>query len=276
MFNIVLAIALFREGPVMKRKLWKCAIPVFLCVRLFAPPAHANAMIPVIIAGWFGMFVALVPIIVIEWVVLTRVGAHIWESLLAMSVANLASTLAGIPLAFVLDIVVGMSTPLYDESWDPKDTWFREWMLPAGGVLLLIPFFLMSWWIEAPIAAWILDDLPAQIVNSAVRDANLVTYGLLAALLSAVLVMAIRKPSRASASRAVQTRRASKASVIGTEKAFEPVDPWRFAPWRFANERARQGIARLRAREGEIIRRKLAHAAGDVRDELALDHEKAA
>ena len=79
----------------MNRKMLGCAIPVFLCVLLFAPPAHANVMIPVIVAGWFGMFVALVPIIIIEWVVLTRVGAHIWESLLAMSVANLGSTLAG-------------------------------------------------------------------------------------------------------------------------------------------------------------------------------------
>jgi hypothetical protein len=260
----------------MKRKLWKCAIPVFLCVLLFATPAHANVMIPVIIAGWFGMFLALVPIIVIEWVVLTRIGAHIWGSLLAVSVANLGSTLVGIPLAIMLEIVVLAGTPLYREHWDPKDTWFREWMLPAGGVLLLIPFFLMSWWIEAPIAAWILDDLPTQFVNSAVRDANLVTYGLLATLLGAVLVMAIRKPSLASTSRAVQKRRASKASVIGTEKAFEPADPWRFAPWRLANERARRGIARLGGREGEIVRRKLSQVTGDVRDEVARDREKAA
>ncbi len=193
-----------------------------------------------------------------------------------MSVANLGSTLAGIPLAILLEIVVATSTPLYHRSWDPKDTWFREWMLPAGGVLLLIPFFLMSWWIEAPIAAWILDDLPTRIVDNAVRDANLVTYGLLAALLSTVLVIAIRKPSLASTSRGIQKRRPSKASVIGTEKAFEPADPWRFAPWRFANERARRGIARLSAKEGEIDRHKLVQSAGDLRDEPALDHEKAA
>ncbi len=260
----------------MKRKLWQCTIPVFLCVLLFATPAHANAMIPVIVAGWFGMFVALVPIIVIEWVVLSRIGAHVWESLLAVSVANLGSTLAGIPLAIVLEIVVAMNTSLYHETSDTKDTWFREWMLPVRGVLLLVPFFLMSWWIEAPIAAWILDDLPAQLVNSAVRDANLVTYGLLATLLSAVLVLAVREPSRASASRAVQTQRASKAFVVSTNKAIELVDPWRFAPWQSANERARQGIAKLKAKEGEIDRRKLPHVAGDVRDELALDREKAA
>jgi hypothetical protein len=88
--------------------------------------------------------------------------------------------------------------------------------------------------------------------------------------------MAIRKPSRASASRAVQTRPASKASVVSTEKAFEPVDPWRFAPWQSANERARQGIAKLKAEEGAIDSRKPPHIADDVRDELALDRHKAA
>ena len=260
----------------MTRKLRIPAILIFGAVLLFAPPAHANVMIPVIVAGWFGMFLALIPIIVIEWVVLARAGAHIWESLLAMSVANLGSTLAGIPLAIMLEIVVATNTPLYHESWDTKDTWFREWMLPAGGALLLIPFFLMSWWIEGPIAAWILDDLPTQIVDSAVRDANLVTYGLLAALLSTVLVIAIRKPSLAGTSGAIQKRRPSKASVIATEKVFEPADPWRFAPWRFANERARQGIARLRVKEDGIVGHELVHAAGDLRDEPALDHEKAA
>ena len=150
----------------MTRKLRIPAILIFGAVLLFAPPAHANVMIPVIVAGWFGMFLALIPVILIEWVVLTRAGAHIWESLLAMSVANLGSTLAGIPLAIVLEIVVATNTPLYHESSDTEDTWFREWMLPVGGVLLLIPFFLLSWWIEAPIAAWILDDLPAKFVDS--------------------------------------------------------------------------------------------------------------
>ncbi len=226
----------------MTRKLRIPAILIFGAVLLFAPPAHANVMIPVIVAGWFGMFLALVPIILIEWVVLTRVGAHIWESLLAMSVANLASTLAGIPLAFVLDIVVGMSTPLYDESWDPKDTWFREWMLPAGGVLLLIPFFLMSWWIEAPIAAWILDDHPTQFLDSAVRNANLITYGLLAALLCILLALTLRD------THASGYRNRDRAAEFEEDAAS-------VVPWALANDHAKRGMARLSAAEGRIALR---------------------
>jgi hypothetical protein len=243
----------------MTRKQWVPAVLIFCVVLLFPPSAHANAMVPIIVTGWFGMFLALVPIILIECVVLTRAGADIWGSLLAMSAANMGSTLAGIPLAIALEIVVVAGTPFYDESWDPKDTWFREWMLPAGALLLLVPFFLMSWWIEAPIAAWILDDLPTQFVDSAVRDANLVTYGILAALLSTVLVMAIWSPSHASTSRA------------GLEPASELADPWRFA-----NEQARRGIAGLRAKEDEIGSLKPVQPGTDSRDELALDREKAA
>ena len=243
----------------MTRKLRIPAILTFGAVLLFAPPAHANVMIPIIVTGWLAMFLVLVPVILIEWAVLMRSGAHFWESLMAMSVANLGSTLAGIPLAIALEIVVAMNTPLYHESWDPKGSRNRGWMVPVGGVLLLVPFFLLSWWIEAPIAAWILDDLPAQLVDTAVRNGNLVTYGILAALLSAVLVMAVRSTSHASNSRA------------DLEPVVEPEDPWRLA-----NERARRGIARLRAKEDEIVGHELVQTGTDARGEPALNHEKAA
>ncbi len=247
----------------MRRNMLRCAIPIFLAVLLFSPPAHANVMIPVIVAGWFGMFLALVPIILIESVVLARGGAHIWESLLAMSAANLGSTLVGIPLAIVLEIVVATNTPLYDESWDPKDTWFREWMLPAGGVLLLVPFFLMSWWIEAPIAAWILDDLPTRFVDAAVRDANLVTYWLLATLLCLLLAFSVRD---------------THATVYGNrDREAEPEeDAASIDPWTVANDHAKRGMASLRVAETWIDRKRRIHAVPDVRKSYDTSDEKAA
>jgi hypothetical protein len=260
----------------------RCAIPIFLAVLLFSPPAHANAMIPIIVAGWFGMFLALVPIILIESVVLTRVGAHIWESLLAMSAANLGSTLVGIPLAIVLEFVVATNTPLYDESGDPKDTWYREWMLPVGGVLLLIPFFLMSWWIEAPIAAWILDDLPTRFVDVAVRDANLLTYGLLAGLLGLLLALALRDTDAS-----VYRNRDREAEYVRSYATRQRDINLRHQPrpmhsiglhesWRLANEQARRGIASLGAAETRIDRKRLIHAVADVREFYDASDEKAA
>ena len=85
--------------------IWSAAIVIALT--LLAPPAHANAMIPFIVAGWFGMFLALVPIILIESAILVGVGAGVGEALLAMLVANLASTLVGIPLSIACEIGVG-------------------------------------------------------------------------------------------------------------------------------------------------------------------------
>ncbi len=266
----------------MTRKLRIPSILTFGAVLLFAPPAHANVMIPVIVAGWFGMFLALVPIIVIEWAVLTRVGTHIWESLLAMSAANLGSTLVGIPLAIVLEIVVGTNTPLYAESWKPKDTWFREWMLPVGGVLLLIPFFLMSWWIEAPIAAWILDDLPTRFVDAAVRDANLLTYGLLAGLLGLLLALALRDTpatvyrNRDRAAEYVRSY-ATRQRDIGLRQQPRPMHSIGLhESWRLANEQARRGIASLGAAETRIDRKRLIHAVADVREFYDASDEKAA
>ncbi len=266
----------------MRRNMLRCAIPIFLAVLLFSPPAHANAMIPIIVAGWFGMFLALVPIILIESVVLTRVGAHIWESLLAMSAANLGSTLVGIPLAIVLEFVVATYTPLYDESGDPKDTWYREWMLPVGGVLLLIPFFLMSWWIEAPIAAWILDDLPTRFVDVAVRDANLLTYGLLAGLLGLLLALALRDTDAS-----VYRNRDREAEYVRSYATRQRDINLRHQPrpmhsiglhesWRLANEQARRGIASLGAAETRIDRKRLIHAVADVREFYDASDEKAA
>lgn len=165
----------------MTRKQWIPAVLIFGMVMLISPPAHANVIIPVIVAGWFGMVLVLIPIILIEAAILMRIGAGMWESLLAMSTANIASTLAGLPLAIMLECKVAGPARLYDEDFD------HERMLPVVGVLLLIPFFFLSWWIEAPIAMWFLDELPSQMVNLAVRNGNLATYSILAVMLVCIL-----------------------------------------------------------------------------------------
>jgi hypothetical protein len=76
------------------------------------------------------------------------------------------------------------TTPLYDD--DVPNEW-NVWLFPAGGMLIMVPFFLLSWWIEAPIATLFLDEFPSRTVDHAVRDANLVTYAILALLIGGVL-----------------------------------------------------------------------------------------
>ena len=53
------------------------------------------------------------------------------------------------------------------------------WMIPAAGTFLLIPFFMVSWWSEYFVSKKIHKDLDNTLIKMAVRNANLITYGLL-------------------------------------------------------------------------------------------------
>ena len=228
----------------MTGKRWASTLLILGVVLMFPAPAHANAVLPMIIVGWLGMIPALIPIILVESAMLMRTGAHMGESILAMSAANLASTLVGIPLAIILEGTIGVLTrgalyrgALYHESWDRNERRLSKW-LPVGGVLLLIPFFLLSWWIEAPIAfRLLLDELPAGSVHHAVRDANLVSYSILALLIGGGLSRAVWRSAQPRANE----RHVDSAALLD--------------PWRIANRRAGRGIAKLKAKETKIARR---------------------
>ncbi len=206
----------------MTRKKWISAVLIFGAALLVSTPAHANAMLPLIIGGWLAMIPALVPIILIESAILMRIGTGMWQALIAMSAANLASTLVGIPLAIILEILVAGSTPLYGNH--ATHGW-SKWTLPVGGVLLLIPFFLLSWWIEALIAAWILDELPSYFVERAVRDGNIVTYSILAVLLGGVLTQEILNyAKRRKTEKDARVEELRSAKYVDLQPAEEGVD----------------------------------------------------
>ena len=61
----------------MTRKQWIPAVLIFGMVMLISPPAHANVIVPVIVAGWFGMVLVLIPIILIESAILMSIGAGV-------------------------------------------------------------------------------------------------------------------------------------------------------------------------------------------------------
>jgi hypothetical protein len=166
----------------MTRRIWRLPILVFAAVLLVSTPAHANVMLPLVVTGWVVLIPALIPIVLIESVVLVRYGVGFGESIFAMSSANIVSTVAGIPLAMALDASLGISNTLYDEEKEITD-----WRVPAGGMLLLIPFFFLSWWIEAPVASFILGDIAPEIVNLGVRDGNMISYACLGLLVGGSL-----------------------------------------------------------------------------------------
>ena len=262
----------------MRCNVLRYTIPMFLVVLLVSPPAHANVgLFPLWVVGWWAMFVALIPIIVIETIVLSvRAGTAFGESEFAATLGNLTSTVIGIPVAVIVHAIlrdcVGDKPARVETAWqkvrmvighiqyeDGEAMRIPDWMWPAGCLVLMVPCFLASWLIESWIARMLMGDYPERVLDQAVFEANLVSYGILVALLSALLVWNIWKPSLASTSRA------------GLESVAEQRDPWRFA-----NERARRGIARLKVAEAEIARQRPMRVATDVQRYEDACAEKAA
>ena len=73
--------------------------------------------------------------------------------------------------------------PHEDGEEEPK-----PWVLLTAALLLLIPFFFASWWIEYQIAKLMLSGIGPQHIDDAVFAGNLVTYGIMAFLLLGAFV----------------------------------------------------------------------------------------
>src|SRR6478672_7592675 len=72
----------------------------FACISMVgATPASANIGLPLVAVFLPPMWVALLPIILVEAVLISRLGRHpLPRTLVATAVANIASTIVGVPL----------------------------------------------------------------------------------------------------------------------------------------------------------------------------------
>jgi hypothetical protein len=161
----------------------------------------ADIGVPMIFVTLPLMAAALVPVILVEvWVgkpvLQTSYGRSAW----AFTVANVASTIIGIPVAwgftFGLEFLVGTTLgDLFSSNLSPgpvlkivevilMPAWLGPtdsdlyWAVPLAAMVMLIPSFFASWSIEA----FIIDKMVEPgwpIVHSATLKANLASYGLL-------------------------------------------------------------------------------------------------
>ena len=249
----------------MRRNIFRYGLWAFAAALLFASPAHANMIVPpLFFLSWMAMFLALLPIIVIEAIVLTvRAGTSLWEGGLTATLANLASTFIGIPLALVLHATfrefLGDAPDRFQTFWqkfrmvvghvqyaDVNEPVVRmpDWIWPAGALVLMVLFFLASWVSESWVARILLDTYPVEGLNQAVFEANLVSYGLLAGLFGVLLVLANRNSDH------------DDASTVDPELVFESAERLQIV-----GEHALRGFARLKATEAEIARRQHARLA---------------
>jgi len=185
----------------------------------------ADAGVPMIFLTFPAMLKLLVPIVLIEaWLYRRWVPLPTKAALTSSALANLASTLVGVPLAWgvmllfqlgILGSILSVSRldrgldrlngPLADvvltllaPAWLGPSA--KYWMVPLATIVLLVPTYFLSVWIEQLIVRRMVktsgvncpDFSPAQL-GVVVRNANLVSYGVLVFGSSVWLLVALVK-----------------------------------------------------------------------------------
>ena len=169
-----------------------------LCIFLCIPGvASANAGVPMIFLVMPALGLSIIPIIAIEAIYLSKILELTTSGAFKTTIiSNLVSTIVGIPLTWLLLVLIqmfaggggafGLDTTLgkvlsvtFQAAWLIPYESDLYWMIPVAGVVLLIPFFFVSWWSEYFVSKKILKEHSAQRVKIAVRNANIITYALL-------------------------------------------------------------------------------------------------
>jgi hypothetical protein len=170
----------------------------------------ANIGIPMIFPQFVLMVLAFGPVVLLESALLRRpLSLSRLSALKGAAVANLWTTLLGVPLAWLVMLIIGIvSTGGYALGLDSpakalvavtlQAAWlipYEEhlfWMIPAAATVLLIPCFVISVFIER----WVLQRrwkaTDSTLVRSAVLRANIWSYMLLLAAGSIWLIVSAR------------------------------------------------------------------------------------
>ncbi len=187
---------MLKGNAVHKRKV-KLLLP--LCILLCIPGvASANAGVPMIFLAMPALGLSIIPIIIIEAMFLSKkLELTTSSAFKTTTISNLVSTIVGIPLTWLLLVLIqmlaggggayGLDTTLgkvlsvtLQAAWLIPYESDLHWMIPVAGLVLLVPFFFASWWSEYFVTKKMLKEHSAQRVKIAVRNANIITYILLA------------------------------------------------------------------------------------------------
>ncbi len=164
-------------------------------IGVFLPPSRltGDAGIPMLAAAWPVLWILFVPVIFAEAAFARRYLALEWRPSLRLSlVANLWSTLAGVPLTWLALLMVGASLGGVTSTSRLATVLLFPvavvdgglWSLCAAGAALCIPFGLASIWIEAKVGIWRLGSAQAVAVKRWSWLANGTTYVVLMTVLA--------------------------------------------------------------------------------------------
>lgn len=169
----------------------------------------ANTGVPMIFPTVIGMVVVLPLVILLETALAFRtLKLPFWSFLGNMTMANVLSTLFGIPLTwgvlFLLQGITGgggepdlstFASKLFVVTWQSAYLTPSEleipWVSPAKALALLVPFFFASWWIEYRVLKAILEGTDKKLLRKVVRNVNLVSYAGMALFVIADLLRAV-------------------------------------------------------------------------------------
>lgn len=162
----------------------------------------ADVGIPMIVVQWPLMIGALIPVIIVEALLIRRwLQLSCRDAFIGVTKANLLSTLAGFPLAwlamFAIEMAVMLPLGLAADKWHWHffDSPFFQvvgfvigmawvgpaddggfWIVPLAAALLLIPSFYISVWLESKICRRTWPDIDSAVVRRGVFRANLASY----------------------------------------------------------------------------------------------------
>lgn len=168
----------------------------------------ANAGVPMLGVTWGMAWFTLIPVVFIESLVaLKSLGIGFRRSLVVTGSANIASTLVGIPLTWIaLAVLQGV---LGGGRWMPVGTPWQKilavssqpawlapyehelgWMIPGAALILCIPFYFASVFIEYLVICRMVTCQRRQVMRFCWL-ANLATYSLIAIFWGAILAASL-------------------------------------------------------------------------------------
>ena len=140
---------------------------------------------------------SIIPIIMIEAIYLQKtLKLSAKSAVKTVAISNIVSTAVGIPITWMILVVIQLITgggssygieTVYEKviavTWQAP--WLipyesdLKWMVPIAGLVLLVPFYFVSWWSEFLVTKKLLNEINPSVLKKRIRDANLITYGLL-------------------------------------------------------------------------------------------------
>lgn len=174
--------------------------------------------LPMIFPAMYLMILALGPVIFIEAYAIRSLKLTLERTVVSVTVANFFSTIVGIPVSWGLLYLLQSAAnwagrPGPGSFWDillavtVQSPWVHprgpeyDWIVYAAGLFLLIPFFFASWlleyWVIVKFVKPTLSGEPPDgilvKIKKTVRNANLLSYGLLALFILVILLIRIAK-----------------------------------------------------------------------------------